>query len=152
MRDSLRRSSYLNAVDTEFWWLQSICRVIMMLNTRPHGLGLIICREWTSKICTFGSRGLTRRTARVSISGTLAAEWDKKTWFPLLDLALNHPESGIHLQGPQNFAKTFYARWTADNIKNVRSIAEPKIRVPPLQTGLLSCCLQIPGSRTLSPM
>ncbi|KAJ5376421.1 FAD dependent oxidoreductase [Penicillium cosmopolitanum] len=34
----------------------------------------------------------------VSIRGSMAAEWDKKTWAWLLDLAMNRPESGVHLQ------------------------------------------------------
>ncbi|KAJ5979995.1 FAD dependent oxidoreductase [Penicillium waksmanii] len=34
----------------------------------------------------------------VSIRGSKAAEWDKETWTWLLDLAMNRPESGVHLQ------------------------------------------------------
>ncbi|KAJ5522617.1 hypothetical protein N7527_006732 [Penicillium freii] len=34
----------------------------------------------------------------VSISGTDAAEWDKNTWGPLEDLAINHPGAGVHFQ------------------------------------------------------
>ncbi|KAK2802241.1 hypothetical protein FQN50_007421 [Emmonsiellopsis sp. PD_5] len=34
----------------------------------------------------------------VSLSGTEAAEWDKNTWYPLADLAKNHPEAGVHFQ------------------------------------------------------
>jgi D-amino-acid oxidase len=49
----------------------------------------------------FNDHGLTKGTARVSIRGTQAAEWDRKTWARLLDLALNRPESGIHIQGAQ---------------------------------------------------
>ena len=36
---------------------------------------------------------------RVSNRGTDAAEWDKKTWAPLADLAQNYPEAGVHFQG-----------------------------------------------------
>lgn len=52
----------------------------------------------------FTIHGLIKETARVSIRGTVAAEWDKRTWAPLLDLALNRPESGIHLQGLQAYS------------------------------------------------
>lgn len=89
----------------------------MILNTLPRGLGLITCRKWTWKVLVFRCHRLTGGTARVSTRGTQAAEWDKKTWAPLLDLALNRPESGVHLQGSQNFAPTFYTRWTANNMK-----------------------------------
>ncbi|KAL2818162.1 FAD dependent oxidoreductase [Aspergillus cavernicola] len=34
----------------------------------------------------------------VSVRGTEAAEWDKKTWVALADLAANHPDAGIHFQ------------------------------------------------------
>ncbi|OJJ01282.1 hypothetical protein ASPVEDRAFT_886333 [Aspergillus versicolor CBS 583.65] len=34
----------------------------------------------------------------VSMSGTAAAEWDRRTWGPLADLAANHPEAGVHFQ------------------------------------------------------
>ncbi|OKL55644.1 hypothetical protein UA08_09125 [Talaromyces atroroseus] len=34
----------------------------------------------------------------VSIGGTEAAKWDKDTWYPLADLAKNHPEAGVHFQ------------------------------------------------------
>jgi len=34
----------------------------------------------------------------VSVRGSQAAEWDKKTWAPLEDLAQNHPEAGVHFQ------------------------------------------------------
>lgn len=42
---------------------------------------------------------VSQKIARVSIRGSMAAEWDKKTWAWLLDLAMNRPESGVHLQG-----------------------------------------------------
>lgn len=35
----------------------------------------------------------------VSLRGTDAAEWDRKTWEVFNKLALNCPESGIHFQG-----------------------------------------------------
>ena len=35
----------------------------------------------------------------VSVRGSQAAEWDKKTWAPLENLAQNHPEAGVHFQG-----------------------------------------------------
>lgn len=153
LRDSPRRSFYLNAVDTGLWWLLNICRAIMILNTLPHGPVLITCRKWSYKMFMSGNHGLIKGTARVSIRGTLAAERDKRTWAPLLDLALNRPESGIHLQGPQwlRLIQCGMGR-TADYTKNVRSIAEPKIKAPPPRTGSLSCCLQILGSKTSSLM
>ncbi|GAM90460.1 hypothetical protein ANO11243_085040 [Dothideomycetidae sp. 11243] len=35
----------------------------------------------------------------VSLRGTAAADWDKRTWHPLELLARDHPEAGIHFQG-----------------------------------------------------
>ena len=40
--------------------------------------------------------GLT--LSSVSTDGTEAAEWDKNTWPELRNLAVNHPEAGVHFQ------------------------------------------------------
>lgn len=71
----------------------------MTSNMPRHGLVLIICRKSNVNVYIFSDHGLTKGTARVSVRGTQAAEWDKKTWARLLDLALNRPEAGIHIQG-----------------------------------------------------
>jgi D-amino-acid oxidase len=39
---------------------------------------------------------------RVSLTGTEAAERDRKTWIALADLAQNRPEAGVHFQGNHN--------------------------------------------------
>jgi hypothetical protein len=79
----------------------------MTSNMPHHGLVPTTCRESDYNIYIFNNRGLTRGMARVSMSGTQAAEWDKKTWTRLLDLALNRPESGIHIQGGQALVQVF---------------------------------------------
>lgn len=77
-------------------------------------------------MCIFGSHGLMKGTARVSVRGTQAAEWDKRTWAPLLSLALNRPESGVHIQGPQGFVQIFYVGWTADSVKECEIYSRAK--------------------------
>ncbi|KAB8271766.1 D-amino-acid oxidase [Aspergillus minisclerotigenes] len=42
----------------------------------------------------------------VSIRGTRAAAWDQTTWARLLDLALNCPEAGIHLQQCEIYSRS----------------------------------------------
>ncbi|KAL4906337.1 hypothetical protein BDW74DRAFT_177351 [Aspergillus multicolor] len=42
----------------------------------------------------------------VSLTGTEASEWDRKTWAPLADLAANHPAAGVHFQECQIHTRT----------------------------------------------
>lgn len=55
----------------------------------------------------------------VSVRGTPAAEWDKKTWPALQDLAQNHVEAGVHFQGTEIYNRkkdmgSATATWFAD--------------------------------------
>ena len=56
------------------------------------------------------------RTVKVSLKGTTAAEWDKHTWPVLEELARNHPEAGVHFQGPPiaSVDMTERANWILD--------------------------------------
>ena len=78
----------------------------MTLNTLHLGQVLITCRMY---ICSY-AKILRKKyfiplawllnNLRVSKKGTDAAEWDRKTWPELKTLAAEHPESGVHFQGP----------------------------------------------------
>ena len=66
----------------------------------PPGPEQTICRKLKLPIVEPSSiKLLTLDNTSVSVRGTEAAEWDKKTWAPLEDLAQNHPEAGVHFQG-----------------------------------------------------
>lgn len=63
---------------------------------------------------------------RVSIRGTQAAGWDEKTWARLLNLALNCPESGIHLQRAEtlvHFLVSYYDKLLI-NIGRMRDLQQ----------------------------
>ena len=84
-------------------------------------------------------------TTSVSIRGTKAAEWDRNTWAPLEDLAQNHPEAGIHFQGMLENAPFSHSNLT--RAKSARYSVVRKIKDPPPQSGSLSYCHQVRGSR-----
>ncbi|KAE8343724.1 hypothetical protein BDV24DRAFT_161033 [Aspergillus arachidicola] len=78
----------------------------------------------------------------VSIRGTRAAAWDQTTWARLLDLALNCPEAGIHLQQCEIYSRSkdkgsataeWFSEllapnpWFKDIIPNFRAIPESKL-------------------------
>ncbi|OOQ84749.1 D-amino-acid oxidase [Penicillium brasilianum] len=93
----------------------------------------------------------------VSVRGTQAAEWDKKTWARLLDLALNRPEAGIHIQECEIYSRSqdkgsatadWFSEllapnpWFKEIIPNFRSI--PKDKLSPgvdAGTGFTSVCI-----------
>ncbi|XHG03056.1 hypothetical protein AWENTII_006377 [Aspergillus wentii] len=73
----------------------------------------------------------------VSVHDTDAAEWDRKTWVPLEDLARNHPEAGVHFQECEIHSRskdvgsataTWFAEllspnpWFKDVVPNFRSL------------------------------
>lgn len=73
----------------------------MTLNTARHGLEPITCRRFCSlgfpMTCRYFFSELTNGS-RVGVQGSAHAEYEKKTWPVLQELAQNHPEAGIHFQ------------------------------------------------------